>query len=188
MEGCSKIRHIVRLRQMLRRWRMRATALSSLSRRRSVGVAPSDVPAGHVAVSVGSSSRRFVVRAVHLNHPAFRELLRQAEEEYGFPSRPGPLCLPCDESLFQDLLRLISSSSSFTDYDLEDFDNLPPTSSCCCHVGWWRPVADSLPLLHHHRLPRGEAGLAVKAPDIHRNGLKGAHEEQVMCMSEVEDE
>ncbi|KAF2310091.1 hypothetical protein GH714_006506 [Hevea brasiliensis] len=52
---CSKIRHIVRLRQMLRRWRNKA--------RMSANRIPSDVPAGHVAVCVGTSCRRFVVRA-----------------------------------------------------------------------------------------------------------------------------
>ncbi|KAG2257174.1 hypothetical protein Bca52824_076468 [Brassica carinata] len=75
---CSKIRHIVRLRQMLRRWRNKAR-LSSVSR--SV---PSDVPSGHVAVCVGSGCRRFVVRASYLNHPILSNLLVQAEEEYGF--------------------------------------------------------------------------------------------------------
>jgi SAUR family protein len=59
---------------------------------------------------VGDASRRFVVRAAHLNHPVFRELLRQAEEEYGFPSSPGPVALPCcDEDRFLDVLRRVSS-------------------------------------------------------------------------------
>ncbi|KAM0929896.1 hypothetical protein ACQ4PT_001269 [Festuca glaucescens] len=67
-------------------------------------------PAGHVAVCVGDASRRFVVRAAHLNHPVFRELLRQAAEEYGFPSSPGPVALPCcDEDRFLDVLRRVSS-------------------------------------------------------------------------------
>ncbi|URD73368.1 Auxin responsive protein [Musa troglodytarum] len=140
MGKCSKIRHIVWLRQMLRRWRLRAAAVEA-------------VPAGHVAVCVGNSSRRFVVRASHLNHPAFRELLRQAEEEFGF-SRPGPLSLPCDEALFQDVLHLISSSSSrFTHNTLEHLTKLPhdiPSSSCCCDVDRWLHAADSIPLLHAH--------------------------------------
>ncbi|GMI96903.1 SMALL AUXIN UPREGULATED RNA 52 [Hibiscus trionum] len=49
----SKIRHILRLRQMLQRWRNKA--------RISVGRIPADVPAGHVAVYVGMSYKRFVV-------------------------------------------------------------------------------------------------------------------------------
>ncbi|KAJ8500272.1 hypothetical protein OPV22_010824 [Ensete ventricosum] len=139
---------------------MRAAALSSLRRGGGAGAAP-DVPAGHVAVCVGSSSRRFVVRASHLNHPVFRQLLRHAEEEYGFPSCPGPLSLPCDESLFEDVLRLISSSPArFPNYTLDDLINLShntpsssSSSSCCCDVGRWLHAPDSLPLLHgHHRL------------------------------------
>lgn len=144
---CSKIRHIVRLRQMLRRWRNKARV--SANRGSSV---PSDVPAGHVAVSVGSSCRRFVVRASHLNHPFFQKLLSHAEEEYGFANLSGPLAIPCDESFFEEVLRYIarsdspknSNSASTRFVNLEDFQRY-------CHVGirsnldFW---ADSRPLLH----------------------------------------
>lgn len=135
MGKSCKIRHIVRLRQMLRRWRHRAASRSS---------APPDVPAGHVAVCVGSSSRRFVVRASHLNHPAFRKLLLQAEEEHGF-SHPGPLSLPCDESLFEHILRHITTSTSSSLLpNLDDLQN----SLCCCHArNTWQYATDSLPLL-----------------------------------------
>ncbi|GMH03251.1 hypothetical protein Nepgr_005090 [Nepenthes gracilis] len=112
---CSKIRHIVRLRQMLRRWRNKA-AMSS-------GRVPSDVPAGHVAICVGISFRRFIVRATYLNHPVFKQLLVQAEEEYGFTNQ-GPLAIPCDESLFEEILRFVgrSDSNSTSHFvDLEDF-------------------------------------------------------------------
>ncbi|GMI91312.1 SMALL AUXIN UPREGULATED RNA 52 [Hibiscus trionum] len=100
---CSKIRHIVRLRQMLRRWRNKS--------RMSASRIPSDVPAGHVAVCVGASCRRFVVRATYLNHPFFEKLLIQAEEEYGFTNQ-GPLAIPCDESVFEEVIRFISRSES----------------------------------------------------------------------------
>ncbi|XP_074567075.1 auxin-responsive protein SAUR50-like [Curcuma longa] len=142
MGKCSKLRYILRLRQMLlRRWRHAAEA------------AP-DVPAGHVAVvCVGATSRRrFVVRASHLNHPAFRQLLRRAEEEeYGSPSsggRPGPLALPCDEALFQRLILLISSSTSSSSSrpqnycSLEGFEAVLSSSP-----GGSSFAGDSLPLL-----------------------------------------
>ena len=109
MAKCSKIRNIVWLRQTLRRWRSRAAARTAAGG----GGGAVSVPAGHVAVCVGGSSRRFVVRAAHLNHPVFRELLRQAEEEYGFPSGAsgacGPIALPCDEDRFRAVLRRVSS-------------------------------------------------------------------------------
>ncbi|KAE8716373.1 Auxin-responsive protein SAUR40 [Hibiscus syriacus] len=84
LRNCVKIRHIVRLRQILQRWRKKA--------RMSAGRTPSDVPSGHVAVCVGASCRRFVVRATYLNHPVFKKLLIQAEEEYGFTNQ-GPLAI-----------------------------------------------------------------------------------------------
>ncbi|XP_047963908.1 auxin-responsive protein SAUR50-like [Salvia hispanica] len=95
MSACSKIRHIVRIRQMLRRWRKKA----AMAGRRP----PCDVPAGHVAVSVGPTCKRFVIRATHLNHPILRKLLARAEEEFGF-SNTGPLAIPCDESHFEEIL------------------------------------------------------------------------------------
>ncbi|KAJ0247772.1 SAUR-like auxin-responsive protein family [Hirschfeldia incana] len=104
---CSKIRHIVKLRQMLRRWRNKAR-LSSASR-----CVPSDVPSGHVAVCVGSGYRRFVVRASYLNHPIISNLLVQAEEEYGFANQ-GPLVIPCEESVFEEAIRFISRSNRCT--------------------------------------------------------------------------
>ncbi|KAG8066568.1 hypothetical protein GUJ93_ZPchr0004g40238 [Zizania palustris] len=134
MAKCSKIRYIVWLRQTLRRWRSRAAARA----------AAEAVPAGHVAVCVGGASRRFVVRAAHLNHPVFRELLLQAEEEYGFPSGPGgacgPIALPCDEVLFEHVLRHLSSPASAARFvTLEDLQS--GALSCCCAAG------EALPLL-----------------------------------------
>ena len=136
---CTKIRHIVRLRQMLRRWRNKA--------RVSANRIPSDVPAGHVAVCVGTSCRRFVVRATYLNHPIFKKLLVQAEEEFGF-SNQGPLVIPCDEAVFEEVIRYISRSENGKSgrfVNLEDLQRY-------CHVGvknakldFW---TDSRPLLH----------------------------------------
>ncbi|CAI9757979.1 unnamed protein product [Fraxinus pennsylvanica] len=144
MSACRKIRQIVRLHQMLRRWRKKAAAATS----RCI---PSDVPAGHVAVTVGTSCKRFVVRATYLNHPLFKKLLVRAEEEYGF-TNTGPLAIPCDESLFEDVLRYLARTESgkndstriarFT--SLEDFHRY-------CHVEMRNNIefwAESRPLLH----------------------------------------
>ncbi|MFQ6637378.1 hypothetical protein Gotur_014170 [Gossypium turneri] len=73
----TKICHIVRLRQMLQRWRNKA--------RMSARRIPSDVPVGHVAIYVGTSCRRFVVLV-------FRKLLIQAEEDkLDFTTESRPL-------------------------------------------------------------------------------------------------
>lgn len=128
IEKYNKIRHIVRIRQMLKRWRKKAAASSSSSRV-AAGCVPPDVPAGHVAICVGADCKRFVVRATYLNHPIFKRLLAQAEEEYGF-TNCGPLALPCDESVFEEILRVVSRSESGGSgrfLDLEDFQR-------CCRV------------------------------------------------------
>ncbi|CAN1255414.1 Auxin-responsive protein SAUR71 [Linum perenne] len=101
MSKSNKIRHIVRIHQMLKQWRRKARSSASSS--------PSDVPAGHVAVYVGASCRRFVVRATFLNHPIFKRILAMAEEEYGFENS-GPLRIPCDEWEFEEVLKLASRS------------------------------------------------------------------------------
>ncbi|KAG7035051.1 Auxin-responsive protein SAUR41, partial [Cucurbita argyrosperma subsp. argyrosperma] len=98
----NNIRRIVRLRQMLQHWRQTARVASSRA-------PPSDVPAGHIAVCVGSEYRRFIVRATFLNHPIFQKLLTEAEEEYGFTTQ-GALALPCDESVFEEVLRVVARS------------------------------------------------------------------------------
>ncbi|XP_042059049.1 auxin-induced protein 6B-like [Salvia splendens] len=136
MSGCNKIRHIVRLRQMLRRWRKKAAVAARPS--------PSDVPSGHVAVTVGPSRKRFVVRTAYLNHPVFKKLLVQAEEEYGF-ANSGPLAIPCEESLFEEILRYLARTSSARFMSFEDFQRY-------CHVGLQtnlKILAESRPLLRH---------------------------------------
>ncbi|KAM3289497.1 indole-3-acetic acid-induced protein ARG7-like [Capsicum chacoense] len=129
MSGCSKIRHIVALRQMLQRWRKKASTTSH----RHV---PIDVPSGHIAITVGTNCKRYVVRATYLNHPMFKKLLSQAEEEYGF-TNSGPLAIPCNESFFEELLSHLARFDSYNN---------------TCHMDTRKNLdfwADSRPLLHN---------------------------------------
>jgi SAUR family protein len=71
---------------------------------------PSDVPRGHLAVIVGEANRRFVIRADYLNHPVLQQLLDQAYEGYGF-NKSGPLAIPCDEFLFEDILQSLGGGT-----------------------------------------------------------------------------
>jgi SAUR family protein len=139
----NKIRHIVRIRQMLRQWRKNAAAASFL--RVTAACIPSDVPAGHVAVSVGSRCTRFVVPASYLNHPIFEKLLDEAEEEYGFANQ-GLLTIPCEESVFEHILQIISRSGSAAKSarlaSLEDTQR-------CCHVEIQSESGPLLPGLSH---------------------------------------
>ncbi|KAH9307641.1 hypothetical protein KI387_035552 [Taxus chinensis] len=140
---CSKIRDVLRLTQISRKWRnlvsARNTALGSHSPKISAlsswfssifhhenGAgrvsnprcgAPADVPAGHLAVYVGKQCTRFVIRATYLNRPVFRTLLEAAEEEFGYDYEGG-LAIPCDELLFQHILRLFSGNDPATEQPL----------------------------------------------------------------------
>ncbi|KAL4585235.1 hypothetical protein LXL04_009851 [Taraxacum kok-saghyz] len=44
--------------------------------------------------------RRFVVHVSLLNQPSFQDLLRQAEEEFGYDHPMGGLTIPCREDVF----------------------------------------------------------------------------------------
>ncbi|MQL88275.1 hypothetical protein Taro_020835 [Colocasia esculenta] len=61
------------------------------------------VPEGCLCVLVGPEKERILIRMEHVNHPLFRELLEEAETEYGY-ANDGPLELPCEVGLFQALL------------------------------------------------------------------------------------
>lgn len=72
---------------------------------------PRDVPRGHLAVYVGENYRRFVIKITLLDHPLFRALLDQARDEYGLRSS-SKLWIPCDESMFVEVVRCAGRSSS----------------------------------------------------------------------------
>uniref|UniRef100_A0A7N0US62 Uncharacterized protein n=1 Tax=Kalanchoe fedtschenkoi TaxID=63787 RepID=A0A7N0US62_KALFE len=124
---------------MLKHWR----SMAAHSCRRI----PSDIPSGHVVVSISANCTRFIIHAAYLNHPVFQKFLSQAEEEFGF-SNHGPLAIPCDELVFEEILRSIShsgpkgSSARFAGHD---------KALIFCHVDvlndadYW---TDSKPLLH----------------------------------------
>ncbi|BAS78491.1 Os02g0445600, partial [Oryza sativa Japonica Group] len=71
---------------------------------------PGDVPRGHFAVYVGISRRRYIVPVACLAAPEFQELLRKAEEEFGFDHDMG-ITLPCDEATFHGVLASASATS-----------------------------------------------------------------------------
>ena len=78
---------------------------SLLSRNRA------EVPEGHFAVYVGEvEKKRYVVPISYLNHPSFRSLLCQAEEEFGFNHPMGGLTIPCEEHAFLDLTSQLQAS------------------------------------------------------------------------------
>ncbi|XP_057510973.1 auxin-responsive protein SAUR22-like [Actinidia eriantha] len=86
---------IIHAKQILRR------SSSATSKALSTAL---DIPKGYFAVYVGESEKkRFVVPISYLNQPSFRDLLCQAEEEFGFDHPMGGLTIPCREDIFIDL-------------------------------------------------------------------------------------
>ncbi|KAL2323145.1 hypothetical protein Fmac_027524 [Flemingia macrophylla] len=76
---------------------------------------PADVPRGHLAVTVGEAKRRFVIRADYLNHPLLQQLLEQVYEGNGF-NKSGPLSIPCDEYLFEDIIQALRDGTPSSDH------------------------------------------------------------------------
>ncbi|KAJ4952264.1 hypothetical protein NE237_029096 [Protea cynaroides] len=73
------------------------------------------VPKGHLAVYVGEKdgySHRLLVPVIYFNHPLFVELLREAEEEYGF-QHPGGITIPCRLSDFESVQTRIAAGESY---------------------------------------------------------------------------
>lgn len=86
------------------------------------------------------------MRATYLNHPIFQKLLVQAEEEYGFANQ-GPLTIPCDESFFEEVLRVVARSESSNSGRFLSIDDLQRR----CHVdvlSQLEYLGESRPLLH----------------------------------------
>ncbi|KAJ7950942.1 auxin-responsive protein SAUR36-like [Quillaja saponaria] len=70
------------------------------------------VPKGHLAVYVGQKDgdcHRVLVPVIYFNHPLFGELLREAEEEYGYQHQGG-ITIPCRFTEFEQVKTLIASS------------------------------------------------------------------------------
>ncbi|KAL3745761.1 hypothetical protein ACJRO7_014819 [Eucalyptus globulus] len=143
----KKITEVVRLRQLLKKWRNfanssktapaatpPATAAVSPNRggihksisflKRTISSLSSEddgnnnnkkkhssgnskvIPKGFLAVCIGEELERFVIPMNYLGHPAFRYLLREAEEEFGF-QQTGVLRIPCDVPVFQSVVKMV---------------------------------------------------------------------------------
>eukprot|EP00249_Psilotum_nudum_P003213 c16575_g1_i1 orf=311-745(+) len=65
-------------------------------------------PSGYIALDVGPERARFFIRIDVLNHPDFKALLDEAQEQCGFTQR-GVLAIPCDISFFKQTIDRISN-------------------------------------------------------------------------------
>uniref|UniRef100_A0A1J3I9M0 Auxin-induced protein 15A n=1 Tax=Noccaea caerulescens TaxID=107243 RepID=A0A1J3I9M0_NOCCA len=132
MEGkkSNKIREIVKLQQILKKWRKQANAskaaksnnneynndngvgsksIKFLKRTLSFTDATA-VPKGYLAVSVGLEKKRYTIPTEYLSHQAFHVLLREAEEEFGF-QQAGVLRIPCEVAVFETILKIMEEKN-----------------------------------------------------------------------------
>lgn len=129
----NKIRDIVRLQQILKKWRKLANTSKSSDNNSSNGsksikflkrtlslssdnsareASSKSVPKGYLAVAVGEEQKRYVIPTEYLSHQAFHILLRQAEEEFGF-QQIGVLRIPCQVSVFETILKMVDENKDF---------------------------------------------------------------------------
>ncbi|WVZ25509.1 hypothetical protein V8G54_004053 [Vigna mungo] len=101
---CNKIREVVRLQQILKKWKKAATSSSASN-------SADMVPKGFLAVCVGTELQRFIIPTHYLRHQAFEILLQEAQDEFGF-QQEGVLKIPCHVSVFQKILKTVEDNNN----------------------------------------------------------------------------
>ncbi|XP_059318146.1 auxin-induced protein 6B-like [Lycium ferocissimum] len=102
------ITQIVRLKQVVKRWKNRSVLSYSSSDEEPAGSNRKRTPSGSLAVYVGHERRRFVIPTRFLNLPVFISILDKAEEEFGY-QHTGGLVLPCEVEFFEEMLKLLEN-------------------------------------------------------------------------------
>ncbi|XP_074581721.1 auxin-induced protein 10A5-like [Curcuma longa] len=123
-KASNKIAEIVKLQQVLKKWKKLAVTPKagaaagsgginkflkrtlSFSENPAAASGEAAVPKGYLAVSVGEEMRRFVIPTEYLGHRAFAALLQEAEEEFGF-GQEGVLRIPCEVAAFESVLKVV---------------------------------------------------------------------------------
>ncbi|CAM8990120.1 unnamed protein product [Rhodiola kirilowii] len=100
---CSMIRDIVRLKQVVKKWRKQAASSNVDNNNKHETIS---TPRGCLAVCVGKEEKRFVIPMHYLRRRLFVMLLRDAEEEFGFQNE-GVLRMPCTVLVFEKVLQLL---------------------------------------------------------------------------------
>ena len=139
---CNKISEIVRLQQILKKWKKLANTpknstnktgsnngssssssknASSINKLLKKTLSFTDissstdqvvVPKGFLAVCVGKELKRFIIPTEYLGHQAFGILLREAEEEFGF-QKEGVLKIPCEVGVFERILKVVEDKTDY---------------------------------------------------------------------------
>ncbi|KAK3000190.1 hypothetical protein RJ639_024280 [Escallonia herrerae] len=129
MKRVNKITQIVRLKQVMQRWRTTSLRCRPLHFSHSSDDGSEDgpnrprTPSGSLAVyaDAGAERRRFVIPTRFLNLPVFVDLLDKAEEEFGYQSNGG-LVLPCEAEFFAEILKFLArDEQKFGGFGLDEF-------------------------------------------------------------------
>ncbi|KAK2971693.1 hypothetical protein RJ640_007731 [Escallonia rubra] len=127
MKKVNKITQIVRLKQVMQRWRTTSLRCPPLHLSHSSddgsehGPNRPKTPSGSLAVYAGAERRRFVIPTRFLNLPVFVDLLDKAEEEFGYQNNGG-LVLPCEAEFFAEILKfLVRDEQKFGGFGLDEF-------------------------------------------------------------------
>ncbi|KAJ8760143.1 hypothetical protein K2173_010999 [Erythroxylum novogranatense] len=92
---------------------------------------PHSSPSGFLPVYVGASRARFLIPTRFLNFPIFKNLLNEAEEEYGF-ELPGGIVLPCEAGFFEQvLLCLYEDEKRYGSLEVDEFVKVISHSFSC---------------------------------------------------------
>lgn len=87
-------------------------------------------PHGFFTVYVGSTKQRIFVKTKLVNHPLFKNLLEDAETEYGY-RRDGPIVLPCEVDIF---FKVLADMKSYDGHD-DDYDDDGLINPPICGLG-----------------------------------------------------
>ncbi|KAK7258461.1 hypothetical protein RIF29_24039 [Crotalaria pallida] len=73
-----------------------------------------NIPKGCLAIKVGQGEeqQKIMVPVMYLNHPLFAQLLKEAEEEYGFAQQGNITIIPCQVEEFKYVHDLIHRERS----------------------------------------------------------------------------
>ncbi|TXG62396.1 hypothetical protein EZV62_013759 [Acer yangbiense] len=146
----NKIREIVRLQQILKKWRKLANSSKTSNSNKNASKSikflkrtlslsdnsvrdtsnnSTSVPKGYLAVCVGEEMKRFIIPTEYLSHQAFHILLREAEEEFGF-QQTGVLRIPCEVSVFETILKMVEEKKDML-FMQECWFNVDETNGYC---------------------------------------------------------
>ncbi|KAL6335590.1 hypothetical protein AAG906_030721 [Vitis piasezkii] len=129
MATSVNINQIVRLKQVMKRWKTMSMKLrhapspdaTDSETDTDIEACKPRTPSGFLAIYVGSERERFLIPTRYVNLPVFVTLLKRAEEEYGFKFSGG-IVVPCEVGFFRKVLEFLEKDEKkFGSLELDEF-------------------------------------------------------------------